>query len=159
MGMNVEATLAYGYDLGSMEDFRAVQRGEYDSPDLPWFDPDDEDASFPDEAEKVLFASVGFTEEWTPASKDNGYYDRKKAAEQQIGVDFDYAGSHDYPAFVLYATGSKQSVDWAQTMTLDPNELMAPRPGWDAKLTAALASLGITPTQAGPRWLVFPFYG
>lgn len=157
MGMNVEATLAYGYDLGSMEDFKATQRGEYGSPELPWFDEEDEDTGFPDAAEKVLLASVGFTEEWAPGLE--GHFDRKRAAEAQVGVDFDYAGSHDYPGFILCATGSKQSVDWAETLTLDPAELSLPRPEWDVKLSAALTALGITPTQDGPRWLVFPFYG
>ena len=161
MGMNVEATLAYGYDLGAIEDFKAAQRSEYGSPNLPWFNEDTEDddqvSDVPDAGTKTLLASVGFTEEW---SRDvPGFYDRQRAARERLGVDFDYSGSHDYPGFILYAKGSEQSVDWAEALALDPAEIAASRPDWDAKLTAALAVLGITPTQDGPRWLVFPFYG
>ncbi len=159
MGMDVEATLAYGYDLGTLEDFAASQRSKYGSPELPWLDEDDEDTGFPDAAEKVLLAAAGFTEEWTPTSRDDGYYDRKRAAKERIGVHFDYAGSHEFPGFILYAKGSKKSADWAETIPLDPTEIAAPRPEWDAKLAAALTALGITPTQDRPCWLVFPFYG
>lgn len=155
MGMSVDATLVYGYELGSMEDFKAAERGEYDGPNLPWLG--DEDADFAEEAEKVLLASVGFTEEWRAGS--DGYFDRKRAAEAQIGVDFEFAGSHDYPGYVLHAKDSKQSVEWSEVLVLDPAELSQARDEWDAKLSAALTALGITPTQTGPKWLVFPFYG
>lgn len=160
MGMNVDATLVYGYDLGSMDDFKATERGEYGSPVLPWLS-DDEDAEdeqgFADAAETVLLASVGFDEEWTEDS--DGFYARQRAAQERLGVDFEYSGSHDFAGYILHAVGSKRTASWAETITLDPAEIALPRPDWDAKLTAALTALGITPTQTGPRWLVFPFYG
>jgi hypothetical protein len=155
MGMDPEARLAYGYDLGTFEDFKATPRSEYGGPELPWLDEDSTDLAAA--AEPILLASVGFTEEWTAGNE--GFFDRQCAAEEALGVDFDFAGTHDYPAFLLVAKGSQRSVEWADSMTLDPAEIATARPDWDVKLAAALTALGITPTQDGPKWLVFPFYG
>lgn len=163
MGMSAEAHLAYGYDLGTGEDFKAAERDEYGAPKLPWL-PVDEDGAcehdeFGDEVEKQLFASIGFTEQWEP-SKD-GYWDRKKAAEQRVGVELTYSGHADYAGWVLIATGSERSVEWSEVMVVEAQELDT-RPAqedWNAKLADALTALGITPTQDGPQWLVFPSYG
>lgn len=85
--------------------------------------------------------------------------DQIKAASV-TGVDFDFSGHADYPGYVLYAEGSRRSVEWAQTMALDPALIAAPQPEWDARLNAALVVLdGLTPNRDGPRWLVFPSYG
>lgn len=161
MGMTARAKLVYGYDLGTLEDFKAAERSEYGSPELPWFnedetDEDGEEADFGTAVENLLYAAAGFTEKW---SRDNdGYFDRKKAAEERIGVDLDHSGSHEYPGFILYARGSKRSVEWSDTMALDLDVLAATY-DWDTKLAAALTALGITPTQDRPKWLVFPSYG
>lgn len=161
MGMSAEATLAYGYDLGTLEDFKAAERDEYGGPNLPWLPEDDDSEGFASEVEDRLLAAVGFTEEWTPGAAERGYYDRKRAAEKASGVDLDYSGHADYSGWVLIAKGSDVSVDWAEVMTLDMAELTnSPAvEGWDAKLVAALTALGITPTQDGPKWLVYPSYG
>jgi hypothetical protein len=162
MGMDPEAHLAYGYDLGTGEDFKAAERGEYGAPELPWL-PADEDgdsdfSEFGDEVEKRLLASVGFTEtNW----RAEGYYDRKKEAEKRVGVEIAYSGAPDYAGWILVAQGSERSVEWSETMPVDLDELTN-RPsyeGWDTKLADALTALGITPTQDGPKWLVFPSYG
>ncbi len=163
MGMNASAHLAYGYDLGSEDDFKAAERSEYGSPKLPWYDPeeDDEDDSeptgeFSELAMRVLLDSIGFTERW---AEGTGYFDRERAAEKQLGVEFTFSGSSEYPGWLLVAKGSDRNVSWAEAMTLDPAELAADRPEWDARLAAALTALGITPTQDGSAWLVFPSYG
>jgi hypothetical protein len=52
-------------------------------------------------------------------------------------------------------------VEWSDTMALDLPVLNA-RPldeGWPGKLLIVLEMLGLTPTQDGPKWLVFPSYG
>lgn len=164
MGSNPSAHLAYGYDLGSEEDFKAAERGEYGSPKLPWYDTDDEDdedddseptGDFPELAERVLLESIGFTEtDWSA----DGYFERERAAKARLGVEFTFSGG-DVPGWILIASGSEQSVDWAETILLNPAELAMARTDWDAKLAAALATLGITPTQDGPGWIVFPSYG
>ncbi|MFC3988751.1 hypothetical protein [Actinoplanes siamensis] len=160
--MSPRAHLAYGYDLGGAEDFKAAERDEYGSPKLPWFPDDDSEVDdFGSEAEKILLASAGFAEEWTPAAAKAGYYDRKRDAEKRCGVELDTSGHYDHCGWVLIAKGSEQSVEWSQVMALDSAEMQR-RPaaeGWDAKLRDALTALGITPTQDGPKWLVYPSYG
>lgn len=162
MGMTARAHLAYGYDLGSSEDFKAAERGEYGEPNLPWLTDDDDEGEHDDfgtEAEEILLTSAGFTEEWTPGS--DGYFDRKRAAEDRVGVEIHYSGHPDYPGLMLIAKGSQRSVEWSKAMSLDPGEMIRQpnRELWDTKLAAALTALGITPTQDGPKWLVYPTYG
>lgn len=162
MGMSASAHLAYGYDLGSGEDFKAAERDEYGGPKLPWL-PVDEDGDsdiedFGEAVEKRLLASVGFTEDnW----RVDGYRERKEAAEKRVGVELAYSGHSDYAGWLLIAKWSERSVEWSEAMVADLDE-MTNRPsyeGWDTKLADALAALGITPTQAGPKWLVYPSYG
>jgi hypothetical protein len=160
--MSASAHLAYGYDLGSGEDFKAAERGEYGDPKLPWL-PTDEDgdcvySNFGEEVENRLLASVGFTEaDW----RADGHFERKRDAEKRVGVELDYSGHSDYSGWLLIAKESERSVEWAESMAVDLSELTN-RPsyeGWDTKLADALAALGITPAQAGPKWLVYPSYG
>ena len=162
MGSNAYAHLAYGYHLGSGEDFKAAERGEYGEPKLPWL-PVDEDgdtdySDFAEEVERRLLASVGFTEEWAPGIN---FHEREKVAKEQIGVELTHSGHVDYPGWLLIASASETSVEWAQVMTLDPAEMIrqSNRELWDTKLAAAVTTLGITPVQHSPKWLVFPSYG
>lgn len=184
MGSNLSAHLAYGYDLGSEEDFNAAERGEYGEPKLPWYGESDDDEQddergeeeFADAVERILLAEIGgFTETWS-ASND-GYYDRKRAAQARVGVEIEFSGGGGYPGWMLVATGSERSCDWSEAMTLNLDRMRVD-PGsldWDAKLAAAIKVLGITPMReaddatglrhqrtkepVGPSWLVYPSYG
>jgi hypothetical protein len=158
MGTTARAELAYGYDLGGMEGFKAAEVGRYDGPDLPWWAEEDEHPEeFTEVADRMLLDRIGRFAETD--RRADGYYDRKHAAEKRVGVRFDFPGNVEYPGLVLIAEGSRRAVAWAEVMTLDPNEILIARPDWDAKLAAALDALGIHPTQPGPRWLVYPTYG
>lgn len=187
MGSNLSAHLAYGYDLGSEEDFNAAERSEYGSPRLPWYgesddeqddDEDDEreEEDFAEAVERILLAEIaGFTEtDW----QAEGHWERKRAAEARVGVEITHSGGHDYPGWMLVIKESERSCDWSEGMTLnldrmgaDPGEL-----GWNDKLAAAIRVLGITPMReaddaTGPRhkrtkepvtapsWIVYPSYG
>jgi hypothetical protein len=167
MGMSAYAHLAYGYDLGTSEDFRAAERGEYGSPKLAWM-PVDEDGDsvyedFGSEVEKRLLASVGFAEEWSETETEadrKGRRARKAEAKKRVGVELDFSGG-DYPGWMLIASGSERNVEWDEAMALDLDELTG-RPAaerWPEKLTAALEVLGITPIQVRAKWLVYPSYG
>jgi hypothetical protein len=119
MGSSARAHLAYGYDLGGGEDFKAAERGEYGEPKLPWLTDDDVEGDHDDfgtEVEKLLLASVGFTEEFTP---DSDYWIRRKAAEERVGVELAYSGHSDYAGWLLVITDSQQSVEWSEAMELD----------------------------------------
>ncbi|GAA0493831.1 hypothetical protein Ade02nite_21070 [Paractinoplanes deccanensis] len=158
MGMNVDATLAYGYDLGTDEDPKFAEKGEYGQPELPWFDSEAEDD---DEGEK------GFVEQMfnhlyaqidnpPPAEYD---FQRQKIAEEHYGIGVQHSGSHEYTGYILTVPDIQESVDWSDTLALDPAVISEPRPEWDARLATVIRILGITPTQDGLKWLVFPSYG
>jgi hypothetical protein len=154
MGSTASAHVAYGYDLGGKEDFLAEPRDEYGSPVLPWCN---DNSELTEQAEALLLKETGFSETWS--DENPGYFQRLAAARQQVGVNFEFSGHADYCGWILIATGSERSVDWAKSMAVDPDQVSRPHAEWDAKLAAALRVLGITPSQAGPRWLVFPSYG
>lgn len=170
MGSSPRAHLAYGYDLGTSEDFQAAEHGEYGQPKLPWLTDDDEGGereSFAEGVERLLLAAAGFVEIPWEIRKDydeaarRDYYDAKHEAEKQHGVELAFSGAYDYAGWMLIAKGSDRSVEWSEAMEVDLDELTN-RPayeGWDTKLADALTVLGITPTQSGPKWLIFPSYG
>ena len=137
MGSTPRAHLAYGYDLGYIEDFKAAERDEYGGPKLPWFGDDEGSWDFGARLESVL--------------EDAGVQ----------GVELEFSGGDDLPGWVLAASGSRRSVAWSEAMELEPAEMIpqSNRGLWNTKLADALAALGITPTQDGPKWLVFPSYG
>jgi hypothetical protein len=137
MGSNPRAHLAYGYDLGSYEDFKAAERGEWGSPNLPWLDEESGTYAFSGGAEDILKAA-GMT-----------------------AVEIAFSGAEESIGWMLIAKDSERSVEWDLAMTLDLIDMVAqPNRGlWDTKLAAALTALGLTPTQDGPKWLVYPSYG
>ncbi len=160
MGMNLDATLAYGYDLGTDEDPKFAEKDRYGQPELDWFDPEAEDEDegakgFVEQLFNHLYAQIDNPE---PAEYDF-QRQRQRVAEQHYGVKIAHSGSHEYPGYILIVPIIQESVNWSDTLALDPAVIGEPRPEWDAKLTAVLKTLGITPTQDGPKWLVFPCYG
>jgi hypothetical protein len=138
MGMTAGAHLVYGYNLGPQDDLE-------DMPEEFFEDPDD-----------MLLKWAGFTEEWAPGKE--GYFNRKAAAEDKVGVEFVSSGHVDYPGWLLIARGSRRSGYW-EPFALDVGEISQPRPDWDAKLAAAFPALGLVLPEGGPHWLLYPSYG
>jgi hypothetical protein len=135
MGSTPRAHLAYGYDLGYIEDFRASERDEYGGPKLPWFEGDSGSWDFGAQVEAEL-QNAGI-----------------------LGVELEFSGGDELPGWVLVADDSKRSVAWSEAMVLNLTQMEHPPGEWFDRLTAAVDALGITPTQDWPRWLVFPSYG
>lgn len=166
MGQSTNAILAYGYDLGGDEEgWKIREAGEYgELPDelpegLAWYNPDSDD-DFTTQAEERLLAQIGgFTEKWAPGGRESGYFDRKKAAEEQVGVEFESYCSGEFPMYVLAAhvitvyRGHSQLIDPA-ALANDPATQ-----GWDEKLTAAITALGMTPKQEKPGWVLVSYWG
>jgi hypothetical protein len=155
MGMDPEARLAYGYALGTGEDFKVAERAGYGNLSVDWWNEDG--GGFETQAWKRLWDAIPEKPEVEHEWK------REDAARKHWGVDIVNSGTYDYPGFILVPTegGSYKSVEWSDSMTLDV-DVMRDQPAalrWDATLAAALQVLGLTPTQDGPKWLVFPFYG
>jgi hypothetical protein len=156
MGSDPEARLGYGYDLGSGDaTWKLANAPEYGLPELPWLVDDDFTESLADH----LLATIGeFTE---TDFRAEGFFKRKEAAEQRVGVRLDRSGTWDYTGHLLVAINSRQAVEWSDSMKLDLTYMTGEGrlAKWDAKLAAALSVLGLTPTQERPQWLVYPFYG
>lgn len=142
MGTSTDGILAYGYDLG--EEIRFKDHGEDETPD--WYDEDDPLESF----QKRLLTAVGFTEtEW----RAEGYFERKKAAEKLVVVEFDSHCSGDYPMYLLGAVIHTASRGHARDMdfTLPENA--------DERLAWAVETLGLDVGDQKPRWLLASYWG
>jgi len=154
--MSTNGVLVYGYNLSNGEDDWAIQEAvEYGDWSPEWAS-DPEDPDVVEDADRHLLASVGFTEDdWSA----DGYFDRKKAAKAQLGVELESYCSSEYPMYALSAhtitcyRGDHQTVDFAALESLRVEQ------DWDAKLQHALTVLGITPTQEKPCWLLLSYMG
>lgn len=155
MGVSTDAILAYGYDLGDpAEGWKVKETGEYGSLNVPWFDPEDDEADFMDAVEKRLLASAGFTEtDW----RVDGYFTRRSAALGSFGVEVVSHCHHDYPMFILAA--HHITVHRGSVGTVDLGGLAALQEDADARLARVLTALGLTPTQQAPAWLLVSDWG
>jgi hypothetical protein len=167
--LDPEANLAYGYDLGTYESFKAAERGQYDQPNLPWFrteNPDDPDADVDgphNEFETALYLTLYQAIPDAPAIEDA--YDAEAPVKEHFGVALEQSGAEGSFGWILAVLfdddgDTRRTVEWADALPLDLDELAAlpAAGGWDDRLSQVLAVLGITPLQDRPRWLVFPTY-
>ncbi|MDX3260723.1 hypothetical protein PV336_16000 [Streptomyces sp. MI02-2A] len=129
MGSHAYARLGYGYDLGGDE-------GEFktreDIESLDWYD---EDLGLEESAKKVIGEFL------TP--------------EESKGVHFQTYGnlSYGYTGTMLF-TGPSLSRNWVAEIEI-PEITDEHR----HRLTVVLETLGITPDQEEPRWLLATHYG
>lgn len=156
MGQSTNAVLAYGYDLGSDEDWKMLEIDEDGVPTLAWYEADNDDDDFVEQAKKHLLAAAGFIEaDWDAED----WSERHKAAEARVGVEFETYCHGEYPMYVLATKvitayrGDSKVLDLAALMA-EPTEH-----GWDDKLAAALTVLGITPKQEKPGWVLCSYWG
>jgi hypothetical protein len=158
MGQSTNGILAYGYDLGGDEEFKVQGVGEYGELKLDWYDPEAEDGDdFQAAAERRLLVASGFTETYEDGRPD--YFGRESAAKEALGVEFESYCSGDYPMFVLAAkalTAYRGDCDVIDMAALSDPAVLA---GYDEKLSAALAALGLTPVQEAPAWLLCSYWG
>lgn len=154
MGVSTDAILAYGYDLGGAEDeWKIKETGEYGCLNLPWFDPEDDDAGFMDAVEKRLLAAAGFTEtDW----QVDGYFTREREALATFGVHLVSHCHVDYPMYILAAHHITSHRGWVGRVDLPA--LVALQEDADARLARTVEALGITPTQE-PGWLLVSNWG
>jgi hypothetical protein len=158
MGTSTDAILFYGYNLGSSEDeWHIEEAGEDGEWEPDWYDAKDgDDDDIVTAAENRLLASVGFTEsDW----RVDGYYERKGHAEARVGVELDSHCSGDFPIYFLAAHKIVARRGYAEEIDLTQLEASRVEQDWDGKLRAAVEALGITPKQAGPKWLLVSYWG
>ena len=159
MGQSTNGILAYGYDLGGDEGgWKVREAGEYGDLTLPWL-PEPEDFDDYDLAtllERRLLDASGFTETYEDGRPD--YFARVRAAKEALGVELESYCMGDYPMYVLAAkaiTAYRGDCDVVDMAELSRPETLA---GWDAKLSAALAALGMPPVQEKPAWLLCSYW-
>jgi hypothetical protein len=160
MGQSTNAVLVYGYNLGGGEIEWLVEEanGEFGELHLDWFNEDDEpgENDFIEAAENRLRASVGFTEtDWSV----DGFYERRREADKRVGVEFESYCSGDYPIYTLAAHVITVHRGDCEQLNLDELARLPRENGWDDKLAAALQTLGLTPKQAEPAWLLVSYWG
>jgi hypothetical protein len=159
MGTSTNAMLMYGYHLGGDEGGWEMEgAGEYGGlPAVPWYDPDAEDGDIVELMMHHLLAEIaGFTEtDW----KADGYFDRKRVAEQQVGVTIESHCSGEFPMWVLCAKAI--TAYRGDVHVVDPPWLISEpvKRDWTEKLNAAIEALGIRPTQQRPEWLLCSYWG
>jgi hypothetical protein len=153
MGTSTNAYLMYGYDLGSDEGWKIQGLGEYETWEPDWLD---EDEGIIESALNKLRAAAGFTEtDW----RADGFFDRQKAADAQIGVEVESHCSGEYPMYVLSAkkfTAYRGDVEVLDLATLQQAVIDE---DLDGKLNRALDVLGFRPVQEKPAWLLCSYWG
>lgn len=150
MGVSTDAVLAYGYDLGGDGGLLIKETGRLQP---AWFDP--RGASFAVQAEERLLLGAGFAE---TDRRIEGYYERRRKAQWQVGVEVRRYGSDGDPGYILSA--KTITVPRGHVHALDPTEL-ATGPvsrNFDDRLNGALRTLGMTPQQKQPAWLVCSYW-
>jgi hypothetical protein len=169
MGRATDALLIYGYDLGSDDaegGWKVQQVNEYGYL-LPtsWYDPDDEgdeddedgnDFATAADAHLVKIAG-GFTETFTAGADEGGFWDRRKQAQDRVGVSVATYCSDGAPMYALAAHVTR--VARGEVELIDPLDLAA-RPAaedWDSRLVVALDALELVPVQKTPRWFLVSF--
>jgi len=157
MGTSTNGVLAYGYDLNNGDGWLIQEVGEYGEPRLDWYDDSEEAEGFVTQATEKLLADVaGFTEtDW----RIDGYFDRKREAERLLGVEFEHYCHSEYPMYVLAAHVITVHRGDSKLLYLDELAADPERKGWNAKLAAAVAALGITPKQTEPGWILCSYWG
>ncbi|WP_045746405.1 hypothetical protein [Actinoplanes rectilineatus] len=159
MSDDPEARLAYGITLYSGEAARVAEVGKWGEITVGWYDSDAGGLS------EQLFSRLYDLIPDAPALEYA--WQKEDPARDHWGVDLVRSGTWDYSGWILVATRGPgetypyASVEWSDVMELDLDALAHEDrlPDWDARITAAITALEITPTQTTPKWLVFPFYG
>ena len=128
-------------------------------------DPDDEDeedeeddgSDFASRAMRRLLDASGFTERYADGA--SGYFTRERAAESALGVEVESYGAGGEYGYVLAAHSITVTRGSSQILDVDAFNAQAVAEDWDGKLSAALAALGLTPTQGKPAWVLCSYYG
>ncbi|MGW1998586.1 hypothetical protein [Embleya sp. NPDC001921] len=158
MGSHADAVLAYGYNLGGGEKWEVAEAtGEYGGLNLDWFTDyeGDDDPDFAEAAAQHLLDAIGVR----TGDGYGSYRERDRALMERYGVRIETCSYREFPTYLLVTEVFE--ADSGEVQAIDLPDL-ARRPeagGWDAKLRAALAVLGLTPTRREPSWLLTATYG
>ncbi|MCG5464298.1 hypothetical protein MED01_002464 [Micromonospora sp. MED01] len=160
MGTSTNAILAYGYDLGSDDEWKLEGSGEYGEYDFnthDWYSEDEDGyTDFVESVEAKLLAAHGFTEtDW----QVDGFYRRQKEAKAAMGVEVVTHCSGESPMYVLAVKEITAYRGDCKVLDFDSLNREATEGGYDEKLRAALSALGLTPKQDRAQWLLCSYWG
>lgn len=146
MGHLLSSNLRFGYAIGGPDYGGWLLKGDIPS----WLE---DEYDIPEEAEERLLRSVGFLE--TDRTAD-GFYERRRAALHEVGVEIVPCGVEDYSdyALVLREPEITSNATWTVVALPTFDEVAA-----EDLLDTALQTLGLVPTQESPSWLLGPSYG
>lgn len=146
------AILVYGCDLGGPGDqqgWRIPTRPD-GHPDVAWYDPDDKDLYFGQQAAAHLLTVKGVTPQRDGMDDD-------LAQDLWGGVHIISYGTDDQSRWLI-ATHETSVTDLDAPESLNMPELIREHDEWNRSLRAALEALGI-PEPAEPSWHLAAYYG
>lgn len=165
MGQSTNGVLAYGYDLGSDEEWkvREAQQGpgnKYGYLKTSWYDAEAADEDDSEESEDLIDKMQRRLYDSIPGLPpvESGW-ECGDPVKEHLGVWFEAYCSGDYAMWMLVT--SETTVYRGDTKVIDPAEMLADpgRNRWDEKLAHALSVLGLTPLQEKPAWLLASYWG
>lgn len=141
MSVSTDANLAFGYNIGE------TYNHEFD-----WYN--EEEGDFASQAEYYLLAKIiGFTEKWNPDSK-HGYWERKRQAEEKLGLTIDTHCSCDYPMYALVIPESIYVASRGNPIKIDHVDSNIIPINWHDRVVKGMEVLGIEP-DGPPSWLLY----
>lgn len=173
MGRSLSTKIVYGYDIGSQNSDDGWNFEEFDAStyEMKWPEwvtelDDDEPDDFITQAKARLMSKLGGFEDsddWESNDPEvsRTYYDRKRAAEKRLGLDFEIYGVGDYTEWVLGFELARErdgfgELDQELIATLLNPLNMA---DMDYRLREAIRVLQLHPKgQAAPRLLLLASY-
>jgi hypothetical protein len=158
MTVATDALLVYGYDLGSIEEWKVNQVDDIGELSVPWYQPDTDDFS-----EVLCQHLLTFTPPGRPggggdadAGADGGAGETEVMA--RCGIELVLHCSLAVPRYVLSAKTITAARGELVTVDVAALAVERRREDWDGRLLRALDVLGLTPLQPRPVWLLCSFW-
>lgn len=144
MGVSTDALLAYGFDVGGPEDWR-VREADGDPNWTPAWCDNDEDAGGDVEEAASILDTLCLARRWPTVLGESA-------------VRLETHGHPDYPGYLLVAHVMTAYRGTAQVIDRSELERLRVVEDWDGRLNAACKTLGITPVQERPAWLLASYW-
>jgi hypothetical protein len=138
MGDHAYGVVAYGFDLGSREEWK-LEGAEDAGFSFPWFDESEEEGDFQEQADALLLEVAG-----------------PGAAVRIEVMSYD---TYDEPSYCLVARSISVSTGDVKVLDLHAMSLEVLGGNYDERLAWACKTLGIKPLQGQAAWLLVSDYG
>lgn len=154
MGMTIKAELHYGYEIYDADSgWLITEAGEFGEFEPAWWDEDGDGLG--EQIMEQLVRAAGFTE----TSGADDYWSRRWEVERDLPVEVEHSG-YEGRQLLLVVKDREFSADAGEAEVIDPAVMSAQADeAANALLADALRTLGITPKQEKPAWLLTCYYG